>query len=186
MWRVRPPATTPLTCANFHLSMLNCRKHIDVEFFGWHSRILTQMAISILGGNIDLPKLLTEREAAQALRVKPPTVRAERIRGVLSFVKVGARIFYTPQQLAEYLQRKTVTAWASSETAQVRSEATGSARSPGETASTKISTAPGTTSAHARRAVSALARQTFRPHRSSSRSGSSRTSATTGKRLTKS
>ena len=132
---------------------------------------------------LGIPQLLTEREAAQLLRVKSPTIRAERIRGTLGFVRIGGRIFYTPRQLTEYLERQTVPAYRINETAQVRSEATGSARSRDETAPTNTTAAPGTTSAHARRAVSALARQIFRPHRSSSRSGSSRTSATTARRL---
>lgn len=39
-----------------------------------------------------LPQLLTEREAAAFLRVKAPTVRAERVKRRLGFVRIGARI----------------------------------------------------------------------------------------------
>src|SRR5688572_26695843 len=89
-----------------------------------------------------LPALLDGKDAARLLHVRPSLVRAERLRGRLAYVRIGARIFYTPQLLADYLERQTVPACPNSETAQVRSEATGSARSPGEVGSTKPGTAP--------------------------------------------
>jgi hypothetical protein len=134
----------------------------------------------------DLPELLTEREAAVRLRVKPSTVRAERVRGKLGFVRIGARIFYMSEQLSEYLKQQTIQPCPSSKIAQVKSEATGSAENRDETASKGPGAAPGMTSAPARRAVSALARQTFRLHPRSSRHGSSRTNAGTGRRQMKS
>jgi hypothetical protein len=126
---------------------------------------------------ITLPQLLTEREAAAALRVKPPTVRAERVRGKLGFVRIGARIFYTPEQLSQYLERQAVLACASNETnTQARSASIGSAKSPTETAPMTPGAAPGTTTALDKRVVSALAHQTFKRRSSGSRHGSSRTS----------
>src|SRR5258708_38802091 len=53
--------------------------------------------------------LLDEREAATLLRVTPATVRNERVRGKLGFTRVGARIFYTDWQIADYLEQHTVT-----------------------------------------------------------------------------
>jgi hypothetical protein len=46
---------------------------------------------------------LDERETAAFLRVSPSTVRNERIRGKLGFTAIGARIFYTRTQIADYL-----------------------------------------------------------------------------------
>ena len=75
-----------------------------------------------------LPQLMTEREAAAALRVKQPTIRAERIRGRLGFIRIGARIFYTLEQLFVYLERPMVSACANNEpNTQVKLENTGSA-----------------------------------------------------------
>src|ERR1041384_2568136 len=133
-----------------------------------------------------LPRLMTEQEVAVLLRVKASTVRAERIRGKLGFVRIGARIFYTSDQLDKYLEQQTIPACQGNQTDLARSEVTGSARSLDGTAPTSPGAAPGTTSAHARRAVSALARQTFRPQRSSSQSGSWRMSASTARHQTKS
>jgi hypothetical protein len=41
------------------------------------------------------------------LRVKPTTIRGERIKGKLGYMRIGLRIFYTPQQIADYLERQT-------------------------------------------------------------------------------
>ena len=49
--------------------------------------------------------LLNAGEVATLLRVKPCTVRNERLRGKLAFVQIGAHIFYTAAQVAEYLER---------------------------------------------------------------------------------
>src|SRR5437764_185391 len=81
-----------------------------------------------------IPALLDENQAAEILRVKPCTVRNERVRGKLGFTKVGKRIFYTAEQLTRYLQIQSVEACVS-ETAipsqsPARSVPTGSARSP--------------------------------------------------------
>jgi hypothetical protein len=53
-------------------------------------------------------KLLSEAEVAELLRVKPCTVRNERVRGRLGCVRIGARVFYTPEQVVEYVQRQKV------------------------------------------------------------------------------
>jgi NADH/NAD ratio-sensing transcriptional regulator Rex len=53
-------------------------------------------------------QLLSEKEVAEQLRVKPCTVRNERVRGRLGFVRIGARIFYLPEQVEEYVERQKV------------------------------------------------------------------------------
>ena len=135
----------------------------------------------------DLPQLLTEHEAAAVLRVKSSTVRAERLRSKLGFVRIGARIFYTPEQLAEYLERQTVPACASNETTtQVRSENTGSASIQSEAASATPGAAHGTTAVLDRHVVSALAHQTFKRRSLNSQRGSWQTSVRTTRSRTRS
>src|SRR5581483_11444843 len=124
-----------------------------------------------------LPRLLDEREAAALLRVKRATVRGERIRRRLGYIRVGVRIFYTLELIAEYLERQSVQACASDgQSDPDRSAPTGSAGSPAAMGATMPGAAPGTTFARDRHAVSALARQTFARRVSSSRRGSSATS----------
>src|SRR6185437_6588126 len=115
--------------------------------------------------------LLNDREAAKLLRVKPCTVRNERIRGKLAFVQIGARIFYTADQIAEYLERQKVSACESvrPSPSPVRSEPTGSARSRDAKPKTTPGAALGTTAALDRHAVSALAQQIFKRPVSNSR-----------------
>lgn len=50
-----------------------------------------------------LPALLTEPEAAAQLRCCTKTLRKARDAGQLSWVKVGRRICYTPQDLADFI-----------------------------------------------------------------------------------
>src|SRR5487761_392381 len=127
-----------------------------------------------------LPRLLNEREAAILLRVKPATVRAERIRGKIGYTRIGARIFYTHQQIVAYVERQAVSACASDVSSTlVKSETIGSAESLAATAPTTPGAAHGTMSALDRHAVSALARQTFRRQASASRLGLSPTSEAT-------
>lgn len=55
-----------------------------------------------------LPVLLTEHEAAVRLRRSIDTIRRERKRGRIGYTCVGARIFYTEDQLAQYLENQRV------------------------------------------------------------------------------
>src|SRR6185295_16878130 len=106
---------------------------------------------------LTIPRLLTEREVADLLRVRPSTVRAERIRGKLGFLTIGARIFYAPEQLSEYLERQAVPPCATNESStQDKSESTGSASIQSETTPATPGAAHGTTAALDRHVVSAL------------------------------
>ena len=67
-------------------------------------------------GQIERSDLQNVRQAAELLHVKACTVRNERLRGKLGFVNVGVRIFYTPQHIADYLQRQQVTPCAENQT----------------------------------------------------------------------
>jgi hypothetical protein len=106
------------------------------------------------------PALLSEREAATLLRVKrvkTVTVRAERIRSTSGDRHVGARIFYTHQQIADYLERQSVPACANNATNASDKLATiGSARSLAWGARMR-GAALATMTASAKRAASALA-----------------------------
>lgn len=58
----------------------------------------------------EVPRLLTTREAARALRVSPSTLRDWRVRGRgcgLRFVKVGRGVRYTPADIREFLERRS-------------------------------------------------------------------------------
>jgi excisionase family DNA binding protein len=123
------------------------------------------------------PKLLSTQEAAVLLRIKPCTVRNERIRGKLGFVKFGARIYHSMEQINEYLERQTVHACVSAQVDQNRdrSETIGSVRSPDEMVETTHGVGLGTTAELGRRAVSALAQEIFKRPASSSRPGWSKT-----------
>ncbi|MCH2394324.1 helix-turn-helix domain-containing protein [Oceanibaculum sp.] len=84
------------------------------------------------GGPIDLPRLLTEREAAEALGVSVYTIQRLRKQGEIRFKRLGGRWKTRADWLKEYLdrednqclesERKTV-----AETVPARSLVTGSA-----------------------------------------------------------
>lgn len=57
-----------------------------------------------------LPTLFDERKAALLLHVKPCTVRNERVRGKLGYVRVGRQIFYTEEHIRQYLLQHSVSA----------------------------------------------------------------------------
>jgi hypothetical protein len=78
-----------------------------------------------------IPELLTEREAAGLLRVKPFTIRAQRMRGKLGYTRIGCCIFYTERQLGEYEEKQSIPPCANVvNNVLARSDNTGSARSP--------------------------------------------------------
>jgi hypothetical protein len=56
----------------------------------------------------ELPTLFDERQTAILLHVKPCTVRNERLRGKLGYVRVGRRILYTGEQIRSYLQQNSI------------------------------------------------------------------------------
>lgn len=56
----------------------------------------------------NLPVLLTEHEVAERLRRSVHTVRRERKRGYIGYTRIGSHIFYTEDQLAEYLANQRV------------------------------------------------------------------------------
>lgn len=55
-----------------------------------------------------LPELITEQEVAELFRCSVDTIRRERKRGHIGHTCVGARIFYTEDQLVNYLDFKKV------------------------------------------------------------------------------
>ncbi len=55
------------------------------------------------------PLLLTDREAAEALRVTTRTMLNLRNAAGLPFVRIGSRIMYRPADLAAWIAARTVT-----------------------------------------------------------------------------
>ena len=52
---------------------------------------------------------LDSRQAAEQLGVAPYTIKEWRRKGVgPAYTKIGGRIYYTPQQLADYITAQTV------------------------------------------------------------------------------
>ncbi|XUU60678.1 helix-turn-helix domain-containing protein [Erythrobacter sp. HA6-11] len=56
------------------------------------------------------PQLLTEAEAAEALRLHSRTLRKARQDGELHFVKIGSSIRYSPSDLARFIESKRICA----------------------------------------------------------------------------
>ena len=111
-----------------------------------------------------LLKLLNGCQVAELMGVKPCTVRQERIRGKLGFIKIGARILYTEEIIREYFEKQRVAACAYDPKCPDpdRSEITGLASDGGDRAQTMRGIAPGTTSGLDKQAESALAQQIFK------------------------
>ena len=121
--------------------------------------------------NASSSALFDEQQVAELLRVKCCTVRNERVRGNLAFIRVGRRIFYTQKQISDYLERQSVQACVDSyqrqNPGQARSEIIGSARNPAATRTRTPGAGPGMTNVQDKHAVSALAQQIFKRRASS-------------------
>ena len=127
---------------------------------------------------LSVDELYDDKQTAAILHVKPCTVRNERKRGKLGFVKIGRRIFHTPEQISAYLLRQSVEACEDAHDQSLnpaKSDTIGSAKSPDEIASLMLGAELGTTGDHGRPAVSALAQQIFKRRVSNSPIGSSKT-----------
>ncbi|HEX2581770.1 MAG TPA: hypothetical protein VHL08_07330 [Dongiaceae bacterium] len=111
--------------------------------------------------DVSLPELLSEREAAGRIRIKYCALRAERIKGNIGYIRIGARIYYLAEQLAEYLTRQSIKP-CEKRNEQDRSEVTGSAKSHGKTGPTMSGAGRGTIPRLDKHVVSVLARQTFK------------------------
>lgn len=62
-------------------------------------------------GQPTIPKLLTEAEAAEILRLSPRTLRSLRSKGLIRYVcPTGNRIRYREDDIAEYIEQQTVDA----------------------------------------------------------------------------
>jgi hypothetical protein len=56
---------------------------------------------------LETPMLLTERQVAEQLHVKPCTVRNERLRGTISYVRIAYRFYYTQEYIDDYIREHT-------------------------------------------------------------------------------
>lgn len=52
--------------------------------------------------------LSSEHQVAKKLRIKPYTLRNERLQGAISFVKIRCRYYYADEQIADYIRSKTI------------------------------------------------------------------------------
>ena len=57
---------------------------------------------------LETAMLSSERQVAERLRIKPCTLRNERLQGAISFVKIRCRYYYTDEQIKEYILSKTI------------------------------------------------------------------------------
>jgi excisionase family DNA binding protein len=61
---------------------------------------------------VSQPALLTEDEAAEALRVCPRTLRKERQAGKLPYILIGRRVLYSPTDIETFIERARATSQA--------------------------------------------------------------------------
>ena len=104
------------------------------------------------GRILSLPRLLTDQDVAETLDCSPQTVKRERQRGRLAFIRIGGRIRYTEQQVAAYLQDREESCKVE-KAARARSATIGSVS--GQTA--PCGAAPGSITEHDRHAAHRLA-----------------------------
>lgn len=76
---------------------------------------------------VRIPKLLIEREAAEAFGVSVDTIRRLRRAGKIAHTCIGGRIRYTEHHLTAYLERETRPCLGDKENGLERSADTGSA-----------------------------------------------------------
>ena len=76
---------------------------------------------------VRLPRLLTEKEAAEALGVSKATLVRLRRAGRITFTRIRGRIRYTEDHLLAYIEGETQTCRENERTAPARSGTTGSA-----------------------------------------------------------
>lgn len=107
------------------------------------------------------PIVLIEQEVADRLRVKPCTVANERKRGRLGYTMVGARIFYTPEHVNQYLKNQEVSPCVSSDSDPAKSGITGRAKSRDAKVIPIRGASRGTTVMPDRHVAKALALRTF-------------------------
>jgi excisionase family DNA binding protein len=108
------------------------------------------MTISIL------PRRFTEHQVAAELNVSTDTVRRERHRGKLGYLRIGKRIFITEEHVRDYLARQSVEP-CPSESDLPKSADIGSANAPIPTPGAE----PGLTPLPDRHAAARLAQATF-------------------------
>ena len=104
---------------------------------------------------LTLPKLFTEKEAAEKLNTSVATIRGERGRGNIAYRRIGGSIKYTEADLIEYLDNGRVPCKKSTTPDKLgsigyRSEKD---RTPGAV--------PGSTSVHDKQSAHRLAQMTF-------------------------
>jgi len=105
-----------------------------------------------------VPRLFSEQEVAERLRCSVDTIRRERKRGAIGFQPVGARIYYTEDQIIEYLEIKRVN--PCQERRQIAEDKSGTIGSR-NVRTARSGVAPGSTRTPDRHAAHHLAQLTF-------------------------
>jgi hypothetical protein len=103
-----------------------------------------------------LPKLITEKEAAEMLNISLATIRRERNRENISYRRIAGSIKYTEEDLIEYLDNGRVSCKRNNTLA--KSGITGCHSEKGLTPGV----GPGSTSVHDKQSAHRLAQMTFR------------------------
>jgi superfamily I DNA/RNA helicase len=56
---------------------------------------------------LETAMFLTERQVAEQLHIKPCTIRNARLRGGISYVRVGSRFYYIQEHIDDYIREHT-------------------------------------------------------------------------------
>ncbi len=104
---------------------------------------------------INIPKMYTEVEVAEALKCCTKTLARERERGKLGFVMIAGKIRYREDQVQKYIDDQTVA------TCQETNETSAAGYGSASTEPAHTGKSHGTTSADVRRVASALAKRTL-------------------------
>lgn len=116
----------------------------------------------------ELPKLFSEREFAKYLGVSVDTVRRERCRGNLGYLRIGFRVFYTAEHALDYFNRHEVQPCKRNDPNTPDKSATIGFR---REATARPGAEPGSITMIDRHAAHLLAQQTFRRPKSDSPNG---------------
>lgn len=120
---------------------------------------------------VQFPELLTEREAAERLRLSVHTLRRERQRGRIGYVLIASRPRYRETHLTAYIEARDVKPCENGVTAPAKLATTGYPSAP----TRPSGAAPGSMSLADKRAAHRLAQMTLQPPASPSPNGSQST-----------
>lgn len=165
----KPKLTIKLVAANDKQYPKVKRNPVDPRLVSL-ARILTrQETLGLFASTSDLhpandttllPPLISESKAAQTLNVCIDTLRRERRRGHIGYIRLARKIYYSELQLMEYLECQTINPIkASMKKNALKSETSGYQK--GLMGAAKRGTEPGSTQKLDKHIAHLLAQQTF-------------------------